>query len=238
MNAIASHPNSSGFAASFLIHAALLFILTFGFSSNRNPIGNLTLGDSVLIELANAPNVRSGVSKTRTFIAEEATLITEENGIAESTEAKKKKDEPQESSDEFRATLDSPHDTTSHATNEATSGARSGTLGTNGPLGDPNGIEVSERERYLYELRRFIDSRKTYPAISRQLGETGRVTLRVRIARDGSFSESKTLFSSAPKRLEASAHQLISSVAKFKTFPNALAERFLVVDIPIDYVLE
>jgi periplasmic protein TonB len=108
---------------------------------------------------------------------------------------------------------------------------------TQGQLGVQNGAAVSAKERYLYELRARIEQRKTYPPLSKRLGESGVVTLRFSIRRDGALTDLRLQSPSGHDRLNHAALELLHQIARHNPLPPELGEDSLTVDLPIEYVL-
>lgn len=106
-----------------------------------------------------------------------------------------------------------------------------------GALGVENGVDASKLDRYLYELRVLIAHRKTYPAASKRLGETGRVIVKFEIDRDGRIDQAGLRSASPYSRLNEAALQLVSQLERYKPIPEGHTGSKLSVEVPIDYVL-
>lgn len=106
------------------------------------------------------------------------------------------------------------------------------------PVGVTNGAEVSAKERYLYEMRLLLDSRKHYPALARSLGQEGRVEVGFVLQADGRVVRTDMVAPSPHANLNRAALQLAGAIEKFQPLPaelRALANWH--VTVPIDYHL-
>ena len=106
-----------------------------------------------------------------------------------------------------------------------------------GVMGDPNGIVVSTRTRYLYELKTFFDQRKTYPAAARTLGQAGQVEIAFQIKKDGTISEVTIVTPSGFERLNQAALALVQNAKSFKPLPTELGMELWKLSVPIRYEL-
>ena len=106
-----------------------------------------------------------------------------------------------------------------------------------GEVGVEHGVDASVLERYLYELRVLIAQRKTYPAVSRRLGETGRVVVKFEIDRNGRIEQAGVQTASRYSRLNEAALKLIGQIERYKPIPESHRATRLEVEVPIDYVL-
>lgn len=115
---------------------------------------------------------------------------------------------------------------------------QAGTLGANlGPEGVANGQEVSSEERYLYELKKLLERRKTYPAMAKRMGQTGRVLMSFTLAKDGSVISSEVLEKASYESLNRAADDLIKSIDGVKPFPQEITKTTWRITVPIEYVL-
>lgn len=106
-----------------------------------------------------------------------------------------------------------------------------------GVMGDPNGIQVSVRERYLYELKTFFDQRKTYPTSARTLGQTGQVEISFQIKKDGSVVDVAIAKPTTYERLNQAALALVKDAKSFKPIPTELGVESWKLTVPIRYEL-
>jgi TonB family protein len=103
-------------------------------------------------------------------------------------------------------------------------------------FGTEEGRDVSAKERYLLELRKWILDQVELPSAARMLGQSGMVKVQVTIKGDGSFMGVKLSEASAYIRLNQAALDLIRNLGKFKPLPEG--HPTLSVEIPIEYHLE
>lgn len=115
-----------------------------------------------------------------------------------------------------------------------TFGSKSGTS-EKGPLGVKNGVEVSEKQRYVYELRTLIEGRKTYPSLSQRLGEKGQVTVQFEVHKDGRIDKVVLKAKSLYPRLDEAALSLIKQISAYKPFPSTLTAESLTLEVPLNY---
>lgn len=110
--------------------------------------------------------------------------------------------------------------------------------GTSQLIGDPNGTgprtPVSE---YLVGLRAYIDERKVYPAMSRRMGETGKVLISLEVLRNGTIQDVKLKSGSQYSRLNEAALKTVSEVKKYKPLPDSIDGEKISVVVPIEFTL-
>jgi TonB family protein len=118
----------------------------------------------------------------------------------------------------------------------AQSGSRNGS--GSGPAidGEREGREASLREIYKAELRSKIDKNKTYPLMSRRLGQTGTVVVAFTLLKDGSITNVKIEDPAPFAPLNTSALEAVSKVGKFKPIPVELQEETMDLQIPIKFL--
>lgn len=110
-------------------------------------------------------------------------------------------------------------------------------VASSGRLGVGNGVDASERERYIYELRVLLEGRKVYPQISRHMKETGKVLVRFLIHRDGRIEKVEVARPSGFDRLNRAAQQLVEGLRQYKPLPEEVHAASLRIEVPIEYVL-
>lgn len=93
------------------------------------------------------------------------------------------------------------------------------------------------KNRYLSELRDWIESRKEYPDVSRRLGQTGRVTIAFRVHRNGEISHVQIRTACPFQRLNDAAVALMHDLNRFKPFPPEIQVAELEIEQPILYEL-
>lgn len=105
--------------------------------------------------------------------------------------------------------------------------------------GVANGLEASAKERYLYELRLLLDSRKQYPSLAKTLRQEGLVEVGFLVHPDGQIAEMGIVKASEHSSLNAAALQLVEAVGKFKPLPAELKKALgWRVSVPIEYRLQ
>jgi len=109
--------------------------------------------------------------------------------------------------------------------------------GLSGQIGDLNGVQVTARERYLYELEAFINQHKTYPARARLMGLAGKVEVAFHLHADGSISDTQVARPCPHDILNRAAVDLVTSVSLYRLFPAELKTPVLHVTVPIEYDL-
>lgn len=115
-------------------------------------------------------------------------------------------------------------------------GIRDGTARA-GLMGHARGYEASPRERYLYELRTYIEGRKIYPQQALQMRESGTVKVRFHVLKDGSI-ESVELISLSPfPRLNRATLDLVQGIRQYKPLPDAVEQARLEIELPVEYVI-
>jgi TonB family protein len=105
-----------------------------------------------------------------------------------------------------------------------------------GTMGDPNGVAMSARSRYLYELKLFFDQRKRYPSQARDLGQSGEVIVAFEILKDGKIQNVSLHTPSPFERLNRAALTLVQEAGSFKALPTELGDKWPLT-VPIRYEL-
>lgn len=207
---IAKQPSIAIGASAFLHGAILVAALVFAYYQPERVVPR----GAPLVEIAFAENRSAAVSASAPAAPPKAALklAPSPNGLAK--KAKEENTAPQEA---VRSTAESAP-------------ARSG------PVGEANGQEVPEIQRYLFELRAILEKRKTYPTLSRRLREAGEVLISFKVLRDGTITSIALAGASAHDRLNEAAMQLVSGLGKFRALPENREE--LSVKIPVRYALE
>lgn len=107
-----------------------------------------------------------------------------------------------------------------------------------GPLGEEDGVEVSVTERYIYELRQYIENQKQYPRMALRLRQEGMVTIKLLLLKSGQFKNIQINNPSIYSTLNQSARQLFVTLAFFKPFPKKILAKKLELLIPVRYQLK
>ncbi len=123
------------------------------------------------------------------------------------------------------------------STNAATNSAATQSAGLNGPAGHRDGAIVSAIERYKFELRLFLESRKIYPETAKRLRQTGRVIVQFKVSTDGRLIEISLEQGSSSEILNRAAMDLVTSASRFKPLPSDADLTELQLSLPIEYIL-
>lgn len=105
-------------------------------------------------------------------------------------------------------------------------------------IGVSDGAQASARERYLYELRLYLDQNKQYPAKARALRQSGRVVVSFEVGEDGSFREVRLLGTSPFSALNEEALELFRRLGRFRPLPSELRDKRLALEVPIEFRLD
>ena len=115
------------------------------------------------------------------------------------------------------------------------SAAQSGAL--SGREGVANGSEVSAEDRYLYELKKLLERRKSYPMMARKMGHVGTVTMRFTLKADGTIVGSEIVNKAPYETLNQAAVSLVQSINGMKPFPQEIRKDSWSITVPIEYTL-
>jgi TonB family protein len=111
------------------------------------------------------------------------------------------------------------------------------TIANQGPAGKVDGAIVSALERYKYELRLFLESRKIYPESAKRLHQTGTVIVEFKVSPQGELKDVNVSQASSSEVLNRAALDLVKRASSFKPFPKELQLSELQLKLPIEYVL-
>lgn len=106
-----------------------------------------------------------------------------------------------------------------------------------GPVGRADGVAVSALERYKYELRLFLESRKIYPETAKRLQQTGTVVVQFKVDQKGDLSDVNLEKPSASEILNRAALELVRRASRFKPVPSEANVSELKLTLPIEYIL-
>ncbi|QDK36801.1 energy transducer TonB [Bdellovibrio sp. NC01] len=106
-----------------------------------------------------------------------------------------------------------------------------------GELGHSKGYQATARERYLFELHVLIEGRKIYPALSKRLRESGKVTVQFTVNKDGAIQDVMVKNPSHFERLNSAASELINGIKRYKPLPAGFEGDQAKLEIPIEYSL-
>ncbi len=90
---------------------------------------------------------------------------------------------------------------------------------------------------YKAELKNLIDSKTTYPAVARRLGQTGVVTVAFKLLQDGTITNVRIENSSGNTRLDGAALEAVKKVGKYKAIPSELNSKTMDLTVPINFQL-
>ncbi len=217
-----------GFAVSILLHLLVGAGLMGAFGGNSSkPFGFQRQGDPTWIEIGIASqgaqmSSRPSQKKLETRAQDREDVIV-----------KSKPDTPEA---QITATHQLPTQDSLGAAQSGQFGLRDGTV-AKGPVGSATGAQVSERDRYLYELKILLEGRKTYPQMARQRGESGRVIVRFQVQPDGQIEAVEIADPSEFHRLNQAAIELVKGVRRYKPFTGSIGVQTLTLEVPIEYVL-
>ena len=89
---------------------------------------------------------------------------------------------------------------------------------------------------YKAELRALIDKNKSYPPLSKRLGQTGIVVVAFTLLKDGHIIDVRLLKPSRYERLNFSALEAVKKVVKFKPIPQEIGELKMDIKVPVKFV--
>jgi len=112
-----------------------------------------------------------------------------------------------------------------------------GPVGQGGETAASSGQAVTEWDSYRMRLREKIHEALIYPRASKNLGETGQVTVKVSVLRDGTIADIKIAAPSAFERLNTAAMDTVKKVARLDPFPPSYASAQYSALVPIDFSL-
>jgi protein TonB len=93
------------------------------------------------------------------------------------------------------------------------------------------------RSMFLGELRARIEENKTYPMMSRRLGQTGIVEVAFTLTRDGHIINARIVSPSRYDRLNESALDAVKKITRFRPIPNELNEERMDVTVPVKFAI-
>lgn len=93
------------------------------------------------------------------------------------------------------------------------------------------------KEEYLAQLRRMIQERKIYPKNAKRMKQQGVVKVKFTLLCQGTLTGIHIVDSSSFGMLDDAAAKLLKSINKVEPFPKELAQKEMVVVLPIEYEL-
>ena len=92
------------------------------------------------------------------------------------------------------------------------------------------------KKEYDQLLKTYLEKRKRFPTLARRFNQQGVAKYKIRIEKDGTFSNIKRLESTGFESLDNESMKLIQSASGFKPIPRQFS--FLNLTIPIEYSLQ
>jgi protein TonB len=120
----------------------------------------------------------------------------------------------------------------------ATTSSSATSVAVTGREGVANGSEVSAEERYLYELKKLLERRKSYPNMAKKMGHAGTVTMRFTLKADGSLSNAEVVGKAPYETLNQAAVSLVQGIDGLKPFPQDIHRDTWSITVPIEYTLK
>lgn len=99
------------------------------------------------------------------------------------------------------------------------------------PTGNPDAVAL-----YKSELRAMIERNKTYPIISKRLGQTGTVVVAFTLLEDGNIIDVKIEKPSRYDNLNSSALNAVKKLERFKPLPKEFGDSKVVFKIPVNFI--
>lgn len=90
--------------------------------------------------------------------------------------------------------------------------------------------------KYTAELRARIDKNKSYPVMSKRLGQTGIVVVAFTLLEDGNIIDVRIDKPSRYERLNASALDAVKKVERFKPIPKEYGDNKMDIKVPVKFV--
>lgn len=90
--------------------------------------------------------------------------------------------------------------------------------------------------KYKAELRARIDQNKSYPVMSKRLGQTGTVVVAFTLLEDGNIINVRLDTPSRYERLNVSALDAVKKVERFKPIPKEFGENKMDIKVPVKFV--
>lgn len=89
---------------------------------------------------------------------------------------------------------------------------------------------------YRTELRAMIEKNKSYPTMSKRLGQTGTVVVQFTLLEDGKITDVKIEKASRYEQLNASALEAVKKVQRFKPIPKEFGESKMEIKVPVKFI--
>jgi len=97
-------------------------------------------------------------------------------------------------------------------------------------------LRASVADAFKSELRARIEQNKTYPPMSRRLGQTGTVIIAFTLLEDGHIINARVDAPSAFERLNTAALEAVQKVHVFRPIPKELGEDKMDFKVPLKFL--
>jgi periplasmic protein TonB len=98
-------------------------------------------------------------------------------------------------------------------------------------------VSISLEDSYKARVSMELERRKTYPAVARRLGQTGRVVLKFKIGKSGEVLSAELVAPSAHSSLNQAAQGLLLAMRSFDPIPDELGRASWEFTVPVEYRL-
>jgi TonB family protein len=107
----------------------------------------------------------------------------------------------------------------------------------NSDYGSAPGVATANaRALFKAELRSAIERNKSYPSMSRRLGQTGTVVVAFTLEEDGKITDVRVETPSRFERLNESALEAVKKVEKFRPIPSEWGEEKISLSVPVKFL--
>lgn len=101
--------------------------------------------------------------------------------------------------------------------------------------GGGTAIALSERDRYIAEIVRYLNGRKRYPQLALRLRQQGTIVVKFRLDRNGRVLEADLVQKTPFETLNQSAKNLIQEIQGLRPFPDSVKDQTWLFTVPIEY---
>ncbi len=101
-------------------------------------------------------------------------------------------------------------------------------------VGDGTGV-ANAKDLFKAELSAKIDQHKSYPLVSRRLGQSGQVVIAFTLEQDGSITNARIDQRTLYDLLNEAALKAVREVGKFKAIPKELGVTSMELKIPVNF---
>lgn len=105
------------------------------------------------------------------------------------------------------------------------------------PVPSSPAVDAAAEDAYKALVRNRVDARKTYPRLSRRMGEEGRVVVEFRLGSNGEVLHVRVKESSGSERLDEAALQAVREAASFPPFPEGVNRQSWEFTLPLSFSL-